>query len=45
MQDAPLDMRMNADDALTAEEVVNTYTEAELKEIIRKYGEELGPIK
>lgn len=40
MQDAPLDMRMNADDALTAEEVVNTYTEAELKEIIRKYGEE-----
>lgn len=40
MQKAPLDMRMNVQDSLTAEEVVNTYTEAELKEIIRKYGEE-----
>lgn len=40
MQDAPLDMRMNAEDSLTAEEVVNTYTGAELTDIIRKYGEE-----
>jgi 16S rRNA (cytosine1402-N4)-methyltransferase len=40
MQTAPLDMRMNAEDSLTAEEVVNTYTGAELTEIIRKFGEE-----
>lgn len=40
MQTARLDMRMNAEDSLTAEEVVNSYTGAELKEIIRKYGEE-----
>lgn len=40
MQKAPLDMRMNAEDSLTAEEVVNNYTGAELTEIIRKYGEE-----
>ncbi|MBN7774253.1 16S rRNA (cytosine(1402)-N(4))-methyltransferase RsmH [Clostridium aminobutyricum] len=40
MQTAPLDMRMNAKDSLTAEEVVNNYTETELTEIIRKYGEE-----
>ena len=40
MQDAPLDMRMNADDSFTAEELVNTYTKEELTEIIRKYGEE-----
>lgn len=40
MQDAPLDMRMNAEDALTAETVVNTYSEQELSDIIRRYGEE-----
>ncbi|MHC1722885.1 MAG: 16S rRNA (cytosine(1402)-N(4))-methyltransferase RsmH [Aminipila sp.] len=40
MQNAPLDMRMNAEDSLTAEEVVNSYTGAELTELIRKYGEE-----
>ncbi len=40
MQDAPLDMRMNADDSITAEEIVNTYSVKELNEIIRKYGEE-----
>lgn len=40
MKTAPLDMRMNAEDSLTAEDVVNTYTEAELTKIIRKYGEE-----
>ncbi len=40
MQDAPLDMRMNADDALTAEEVVNGYSQQELARIIREYGEE-----
>lgn len=40
MQTAPLDMRMNAEDTLTAEEVVNSYSQEELTEIIRKYGEE-----
>lgn len=36
----PLDMRMNADAGLTAEEIVNTETEAELERIFRDYGEE-----
>jgi len=40
MHDAPLDMRMNADDSFTAEDVVNGYTEAELTRIIKDYGEE-----
>lgn len=40
MQDAPLDMRMNRQDALTAYDVVNGYGQKELTEIIRKYGEE-----
>lgn len=40
MNDAPLDMRMNAEDSLTAEEVVNSYSEAELARIIKEYGEE-----
>jgi len=40
MQDAPLDMRMNQQDDLTAYDVVNTYDAKELKEIISKYGEE-----
>lgn len=40
MWDAPLDMRMNRDDILTAEQVINTYSEKELTDIIKKYGEE-----
>ena len=40
MNDAPLDMRMNQRDSLTAEKVVNTYSEKDLTGIIRKYGEE-----
>ncbi len=40
MHDAPLDMRMNADDSLTAEDVVNGYSAEELARIIRDYGEE-----
>ncbi len=40
MQDAPLDMRMNADDSLTAEEVVNEYSRQQLAKIIKDYGEE-----
>lgn len=38
--DARLDMRMNRDDALSAYEVVNGYSEAELSRIIFEYGEE-----
>jgi 16S rRNA (cytosine1402-N4)-methyltransferase len=40
MNEAPLDMRMNADDSLTAEDVVNGYSAEELARIIRDYGEE-----
>ena len=40
MQDAPLDMRMNRDDSMTAADVVNGYTKQQLTEIIREYGEE-----
>ena len=40
MQDAPLDMRMDQSAALTAQEVVNTWTEARLREILFTYGEE-----
>ncbi len=38
--DAPLDMRMNPDDILTAEEIVNRYSEKELARIFFEYGEE-----
>ena len=38
--DAPLDMRMDKRQKLTAREVVNTYTEQELFHIIRRYGED-----
>ena len=40
MNDAPLDMRMNRDDALTAKDVVNGYSKADLTRIISTYGEE-----
>ncbi len=40
MQNAPLDMRMNQTDCLTAEDVVNTYSQKELVRIIKAYGEE-----
>lgn len=40
MQTAPLDMRMNRRDGLTAYDVVNTYSRQELTDIIKKYGEE-----
>lgn len=39
-QDAPLDMRMNADEDRTAAELLATATEAELTRILREYGEE-----
>ena len=40
MVDAPLDMRMNNEDALSAEIVVNTWSQEELKRILYTYGEE-----
>ena len=40
MHDAPLDMRMNQDAELTAWQVVNEYSEADLKRILYNYGEE-----
>lgn len=40
MGDAPLDMRMNREDALTADVVVNTWSYDELKRILYDYGEE-----
>ena len=39
-QDAPLDMRMNPDRPFSAYDVVNTYSEDELDNVIFKYGEE-----
>lgn len=38
--DAPLDMRMDTRNSLTAREVVNEYTEQQLKKILFDYGEE-----
>ena len=38
--DAALDMRMDARQSVTAREIVNGYTEAELFRVIRDYGEE-----
>lgn len=38
--DAPLDMRMNRDDALTAYTVVNEWPKEELRRILSQYGEE-----
>jgi 16S rRNA (cytosine1402-N4)-methyltransferase len=38
--DAPLDMRMDPAAALSADEVVNGYTEADLARVLRTYGDE-----
>ena len=40
MQDAPLDMRMDAEGKQTAADVVNTYSAADLDRIFHDYGEE-----
>jgi 16S rRNA (cytosine1402-N4)-methyltransferase len=40
MQDGPLDMRMTKGEGMTAADVVNDATEAELARIFREYGEE-----
>jgi len=37
---APLDMRLNPNQELTAADIVNTYSEAELAHLIKTYGEE-----
>lgn len=39
-KDAPLDMRMDKTQALTAKEIVNTYSEEELRNLFKEYGEE-----
>jgi 16S rRNA (cytosine1402-N4)-methyltransferase len=39
-QDAPLDMRMDPQDPITAEDVVNSYPVAQLARVLRDYGEE-----
>jgi 16S rRNA (cytosine1402-N4)-methyltransferase len=38
--DAPLDMRMDPDQALTAQEIVNEWDERRLARLLRQYGEE-----
>ena len=40
MKDAPLDMRMNRDDTLSAYDVVNSYSEKDISRIIKEYGED-----
>lgn len=40
MADAPLDMRMNSEDSLSAHDVVNTWPQEELTRILFDYGEE-----
>ena len=39
-QDAPLDMRMDPESALTAADILNDYDEAQLAAILHRYGEE-----
>lgn len=39
-EDAPLDMRMDQRQEMTAKDIVNDYSEAELFRVIREYGEE-----
>lgn len=40
MRDGPLDMRMNRERGGTAADLVNTLSEAELADVLRRYGEE-----
>ena len=40
MHDAPLDMRMDERAPLTAKDILNTWSEAELRSILWRYGEE-----
>ncbi len=43
--DAPLDMRMDRQQALTARDIVNTWPEAELVRILRDYAEEKWAVR
>ena len=43
--DAPLDMRMDREQALTAAEIVNTWPKAELVRILRDYAEEKWAVR
>ncbi len=38
--DAPLDMRMDPDQSLTAREIINTWDERRISRLLREYGEE-----
>ena len=38
--DAPLNMRLNPDQTVTAGDIVNTYTESKLADLIKTYGED-----
>lgn len=40
MKDGPLDMRMDKRQRLTAQEIVNTWSEKEIADVIREYGED-----
>lgn len=40
VEDAPLDMRMDQDNPMTAADIVNVYSEEDLYRIIRDYGED-----
>ena len=40
MQDGPLDMRMNIEQSLTAEDVIHSYSQEDLADIFYEYGEE-----
>lgn len=40
MKDAPLDMRMDRDNSISAYDVVNFYSEAQLSKLIKEYGED-----
>ena len=40
MENAPLDMRLNPDQPISASDIVNTYSETELTDLISTYGEE-----
>ena len=40
LTDGPLDMRMNQADGITAADIVNTYSQEQLVDILKKYGDE-----
>jgi 16S rRNA (cytosine1402-N4)-methyltransferase len=40
MRDGPLDMRMDRSQELTAADIVNTYSEKDIADILYQYGEE-----